>query len=336
MARPSRNTKTVDYSQFGDLDDDEDFACVKAPPTKKPRVTSNPEESERRPKTVKASSQESFSQPKPSKERLPLDDKLYQRDLEAALTLSMLQTAEDNGEVFSLNENGGKIQPTIDVEKMDGCRLLSNCSVDINLLGLDKITDEQDSPVCPVRQRQAASKATEQQRRILLDERGSDAEAEPDEAYEPTCTPDMYSGSDADFSNEEEEDEEFTVSKTDRKKAKAKERKTQPPRSKKEKKPSKSRLHATVTPTVGSPRPAASRPSPVPKKPSTPPLTASKPLTAQSPAGVKIPKWTPPGQLGKSPNASKAVSVKSPGQGLRLGLSRFARVKPLHPTAAGN
>lgn len=37
------------------------------------------------------------------------------------------------------------------------------------------------------------------------------------------------------------------------------------------------------------------------------------------------------GQIGRSPTSSTPPAVKSPGQGLRLGLSRLVRVKPLHP-----
>ncbi|XP_031656990.1 RAD51-associated protein 1 isoform X2 [Oncorhynchus kisutch] len=43
-----------------------------------------------------------------------------------------------------------------------------------------------------------------------------------------------------------------------------------------------------------------------------------------------------PPQSGISPNSTPNSTTKSPGQGLRLGLSRLARVKPLHPTASGN
>ncbi|NXC14922.1 R51A1 protein, partial [Corythaeola cristata] len=39
---------------------------------------------------------------------------------------------------------------------------------------------------------------------------------------------------------------------------------------------------------------------------------------------------------GSSNNSMKYVSVKSPTQCLRLGLSRLARVKPLHPSATSS
>uniref|UniRef100_W5NIX8 RAD51 associated protein 1 n=1 Tax=Lepisosteus oculatus TaxID=7918 RepID=W5NIX8_LEPOC len=355
MARPSRTKKPVDYSQFGDLDDDDDFACVKAPPSKKPRGATTAQERERTPKEpARVSNEGSGSQPEHGNERtvinkrgpfgpaspfggrlLSVHDKVYNRDLEAALVLSMLQSAEEPCEALSPEAKGNGSHPEGESENMNGPPLLSNCSVDINLLGLDKITDEKSSTSGP-RQRRAASKATERQKKILMDDEGSDAEA--DEEYLPTCTPDGGSESDADFSNEEENDEEFAVKKNVPKKPNKKEKKAQPQSSKKEKKPSKSKPRATVTPSAGTPSPTAARPSPVPKKmvPSTPPLTASKSPVSGSPGGGRIPKWTPPAVASGSVARFAVVSVRSPGQGLRLGLSRLARVKPLHPSAAVN
>ncbi|KFP35035.1 RAD51-associated protein 1, partial [Chlamydotis macqueenii] len=61
-----------------------------------------------------------------------------------------------------------------------------------------------------------------------------------------------------------------------------------------------------------------------------------RPLHTSSPVTDKKPKWIPPAASGSSNNAMKYVSVKSPTQCLRLGLSRLARVKPLHPSATSS
>ncbi|KFO06386.1 RAD51-associated protein 1 [Balearica regulorum gibbericeps] len=61
-----------------------------------------------------------------------------------------------------------------------------------------------------------------------------------------------------------------------------------------------------------------------------------RPLHTSSPVTDKKPKWTPPAASGSSNNSMKYVSVKSPTQCLRLGLSRLARVKPLHPSATSS
>ncbi|NWZ32064.1 R51A1 protein, partial [Asarcornis scutulata] len=57
-----------------------------------------------------------------------------------------------------------------------------------------------------------------------------------------------------------------------------------------------------------------------------------RPLHASSPVTEKKPKWIPPAASGSTNNIGKYASVKSPTHGLRLGLSRLARVKPLHPS----
>ncbi|NWI20813.1 R51A1 protein, partial [Crypturellus soui] len=61
-----------------------------------------------------------------------------------------------------------------------------------------------------------------------------------------------------------------------------------------------------------------------------------KPVCTSSPVTYKKPKWIPPAASGSSNNSVKYVSVKSPTKCLRLGLSRLARVKPLHPSAASS
>ncbi|NWH66819.1 R51A1 protein, partial [Geococcyx californianus] len=61
-----------------------------------------------------------------------------------------------------------------------------------------------------------------------------------------------------------------------------------------------------------------------------------RPLHTSSPVTDKKPKWIPPAPSGSSNNSMKYVSFKSPTQCLRLGLSRLARVKPLHPSAASS
>uniref|UniRef100_A0A4W5QP49 RAD51 associated protein 1 n=2 Tax=Hucho hucho TaxID=62062 RepID=A0A4W5QP49_9TELE len=347
MERPSRKTKLVNYSDFQDLADDDDFASVKAPPSKKNKESvKEPAQEKSKKSSSKASSQETGSQPIGHKDRKPLDEKLYDRDLEAALTLSLLKTTEINEEQCSYNpETYVKNQLQRDGENLDPSLRLSNCSVDINLLGLDQITNDRGSPCTPSRQRKAASKATEQQRSMPKD---------GDEDYNPKETPD--SESDADFSDPaESDDDEFTVKKPEKKKrntkektAKKKQPKAKPQAASKEEKkpskPSKTKPHLTGTPslktlTLG--RSPTAKPASVPKRspgtsPVSRPAVSGRPAVSSSPAGGRIPKWNPPGHVGRSPGSSQSAPVKSPGQGLRLGLSRMVRVKPLHPSVASH
>ncbi|NXE98899.1 R51A1 protein, partial [Menura novaehollandiae] len=69
---------------------------------------------------------------------------------------------------------------------------------------------------------------------------------------------------------------------------------------------------------------------------SSPSEPVGRPLHASSPVTAKKPKWTPPAASGSSNASVKYVSVKSPTHCLRLGLSRLARVKPLHPSATSS
>ncbi|XP_017266994.1 RAD51-associated protein 1 isoform X2 [Kryptolebias marmoratus] len=313
MDRPSRKTKVVNYCEGKDFDDDEDFACAKAPPSKKAKEDVGQEQ--RRP-TSKSSSQETNSQSMQSeKSRKPLDEKLYERDLEAAITLSLL----NNSEGLKDAPNSKDVKD----ENTDPASLhLSNCSVDAAVLGLDRITSEKRSAASAGRRKAAEVQKTEDE----------------DEDYQPKLTPDAES--DEDYSEPaESEEEEFTVkkvSKTKKKEKVTKKDKTTPaPASKRQKQPSKPQSSKPQSPaapasvrTPPSAKSAAARPA------SSSAVSAPKPEISPSPAGGRTPKWTPPAQIGKSPAASHTPAAKSPG--LRLGLSRLVRVKPLHPSVTSH
>ncbi|XP_013926495.1 PREDICTED: RAD51-associated protein 1 [Thamnophis sirtalis] len=63
--------------------------------------------------------------------------------------------------------------------------------------------------------------------------------------------------------------------------------------------------------------------------------SVGKPLKTSSPSVPKKPSWTPPGASGSKTSPLGRAPVRSPVHGLRLGLSRRAKVKPLHPSCAG-
>ncbi|XP_056281057.1 RAD51-associated protein 1 isoform X1 [Pseudoliparis swirei] len=316
MDRPPRKTKVVNYSEAKDFDDDDDFA---APPSKRPREDVRGEHN----KSPSASStRESNSQPTESqKSRRPLDVKVYERDREAAITLSSLNNGGGTKDESSTRKDVQICVP-IDENTDPTSAPLSNCSVDLTALGLDEITSEKESTSIS-RQRKAA---TEEQKKRPVDE-------DEDEDYVPKLTP--GSESDDDFSEPaESEDEEFTVKKvseTKKEKVSKNEKTKAPPTSKEEKQPpkpsqSKSQAAAASTPVRSPPTPKLA-----PKIPaSSPSVSTSTPALPLSPMGGRVPKWNPPAQVGSS-HTSSGPAVKSPGQGLRLGLSRLVRVKPLHP-----
>lgn len=331
MDRPSRRANVVNYCESkDDDDDDDDFACVKAPPSKKAREDVKQDFKK---SSSKSSSQESNSQSALSqkKSRKPLDVKLYERDLEAAITLSLLNPLNEKTDNSPASKGDLTVQRPVDENTDPSSLHFSNCSVDSTSLGLDQITSEKNSPV-PARQRNTTPKATEEQRSKFKDE---------DDDYQPKLTPEFESDDD-DFSEPESEDEEFIVkkaSKTKKEKVTKNEKTKKPPVAKKEKqllKPSKPKLQTAVSSIpVRSPPVAKCAPEPR-RSASSSSASMSKPALSQSPAGGRIPKWNPPSQIGKGPISHQSPAVKSPGQGLRLGLSRLVRVKPLHPSVANH
>ncbi|KAA0720741.1 hypothetical protein E1301_Tti011506 [Triplophysa tibetana] len=318
------------------LINDEDFAAVK-PPCKRSRTTAKDSDSERNPKTSSIVV-DLTSSGQQKTQRVSLEDKLYERDLEAALTLSLLDSSVTGEEVATKAEahNRSEAPPPVlthcndansrlDEHQLrpDSPPMLSNCSVDGNSLGLNLIINMKTSPPSVSKTR----KLSERERKPL-NERNS----EEDEDYQPQNTPN--SESDANFTEgDESEDETFTVIKKNVKTSGQKtEKKT--PQTAKQKKEKKEKMPAKASKVKNSASTSTISRSPASsvsglKTSTTTPL--SKQALSSSPAGGRLPKWNPPGMLGRSPSASQNASVMSPGQGLRLGLSRLARVKPLHP-----
>ncbi|XP_063251608.1 RAD51-associated protein 1 isoform X2 [Prinia subflava] len=264
MARPARrNKKVVDYSQFGDLeDDDEDFA----PSSKKSRTQLKESKKEKKEKPKKAK-EVTPSQTQTLSKRLSLDDKLYKRDLEVALALSVKEKSSSPQEVQNSEEQGKNIES----ENMQRRPPFSNCSVDSELLGLNQVMDD-DTPEGDGRQRTAATKVPAHHKSLVVDsdDRTHDLDSEP---------------------------ESVPISPS------------------------------WITEHSSEPRQRVM---------SSPSEAAGRPLHASSPVTDRKPKWTPPAPSGSSNASVKCVPVKSPTHCLRLGLSRLARVKPLHPSATSS
>ncbi|XP_009245611.2 RAD51-associated protein 1 isoform X21 [Pongo abelii] len=348
MVRPVRRKKPVNYSQFDHSDSDDDFVSATVPLNKKSRTAPKELKQDKpKPNLNNLRKEEIPVQEKTPKKRMALDDKLYQRDLEVALALSVKElptvtTNVQNSQDKSIEKHGSS-----KIETMNKSPHISNCSVASDYLDLDKITVEDD--VGGVQgKRKAASKAAVQQRKILLE--GSDGDSAND--TEPDFAPGEDSEDDSDFCESEDNDEDFSMRKSKVKEIKKKEVKVKSPVEKKEKK-SKSKCNALVTSVDSAPAAVRSESQSSPKKVSLSSDTTRKPLEIRSPsAESKKPKWVPPGMAylpsrtgawkiitaasGGSRSSSSplvVVSVKSPNQSLRLGLSRLARVKPLHPNA---
>ncbi|XP_061060647.1 RAD51-associated protein 1 [Eubalaena glacialis] len=332
MVRPARHKKPVNYSQFEDSDSDDDFVPATAPLNKKSRTTQKELKLEKpEPKLKNLQEKDIPLREKTPKKRMPLDDKLYQRDLEVALALSVKELPTITIDVEESQDKNIDKHGNSETEAMSKSPHISNCSVASDYLDLDKITEEEDSQGSQ-RRRKAASQAVVQQRKILLE--NSDGDGADDS--EPDFATGEDSEDDSDFS-ESEDDESFTVRKSKVKEIKKKEVKGKSPVEKKEKK-AKSKRDDVVTSVDSAPAAVKSESWPPPKKVSPSSEATRKPLQIRSPpAESKRPKWVPPAVSGGSSRSPLAgVSVKSPTQSLRLGLSRLARVKPLHPNAASS
>ncbi|XP_075066309.1 RAD51-associated protein 1 isoform X2 [Mixophyes fleayi] len=316
----ARNKKAVDYSQFLDLNnDDEDFASS-APVSKKARVETKKEKKE---KPTKKTHKPETTSPKNSQgKRVPLDDKLYQRDLEFALALSVQKTSA----VVEINEHAPRnvcvteAAEYIVENNTDPEVSFSNCSVDSSVLGLDEITDSNEEVISRSR-RQAACKAVTEQRKLLTDDSGDEEETDD---YKPQAAVYVDSESDSSFTGEEEECEEFDVKKSSTKKVTKQNSKGVI----KEKNIPKPKTAATSTSTPGS---IKLKPIQAKKASDVSPAPPKHSAQHSAPGGMKRPAWTPPASSGAASNPGGVV--RSPTQGLRLGLSRLARVKPLHPEA---
>ncbi|XP_038009709.1 RAD51-associated protein 1 isoform X2 [Motacilla alba alba] len=175
MARPARrNKKVVDYSQFGDLeDDDEDFA----PSRKKSRTQLKESKKEKKDKSKKPK-EVTPSQTQTLSKRLSLDEKLYKRDLEVALALSVKEKSADPQEVQNSEEQGKNTES----ENTQRRPPFSNCSVDSELLGLNQVMDDDDAPEGDGRQRTAATKVPAHHKLLMVDsdDRAHDPDSEPE------------------------------------------------------------------------------------------------------------------------------------------------------------
>ncbi|XP_056196089.1 RAD51-associated protein 1 isoform X2 [Falco biarmicus] len=321
-----RNKKIVDYSQFGDLeDDDEDFACIAAPSSKKSRTQLKEPKKEKKEKQKKPHKELVPSQKQTPGKRISLDDKLYQRDLEVALALSVKEKSANILEVQNSEEQGKNTES----ENVHRRPLFSNCSVDSELLGLNQVMVD-DIPRGDGRQTTAAAKIPAQQKLPTID--SDDGEHAADS--EPESVVSVESEEDSDYSGGDDEDFALEKKKAKGNKKKAREKML----AAREKKTPKSKINTTVSPVVSPSHVTEQKSEPTQKVVCSLSEPIGRPLHTSSPVTDKKPRWIPPGTSasGSSNNSMKYVSVKSPAQCLRLGLSRLARVKPLHPSAASS
>ncbi|XP_069862126.1 RAD51-associated protein 1 isoform X2 [Dipodomys merriami] len=315
-----------------DSDSDDDFMPTSVPLNKKSRARLKEPTQESPKAKLKNLQKESIPlQEKTPKKRVPLDDKIFQRGLEAALALSAKQLPTVNGDVpasrgQSVEKHGGS-----EAETMRESPILSGCCVASDSSDLDRTAGEGDGDAPGVRgKRKAVCAAAAQQRKVL--EEGSSGDSP--EAASGSDGPAGEEGEDSDFSQSEDTGEDFTVTKS---KVKAmKEMKVKPPPEKKEKK-TKPKCSTLGTPVASSPAAVKLESQPSPSKVALSSKAPRTPAQRCSPAAEsKRPTWVPPAPSGNSSSRVAGGSAPPPSHSLRLGLSRLARVKPLHPSATSS
>ncbi|XP_077165798.1 RAD51-associated protein 1 isoform X2 [Paroedura picta] len=281
MAR--RSKKAVDYSQFGDADDDddEDFASIGAPSNKKSKRVRSETKKEKKEPQNKLLRGETELQKRAVNKRVPLDDKLYHRDLEVALALSVSEPAS------------------------------GACKIKDSQEQVHESANEGDLTVKNFGQGTAAS-----QQKVLPESQDS---ANSAHSYEPES--DAAEESEANSSFSEDGHDEFPVKKATTENGKGGEKLNTKNGKAKTTFKLKKCSEAQANPESSSKRAPSSSES------------VGKPLKTSGSVALKRPSWTPPAASGSS-NSPPGGVVQSPTQSLRLGLSRLARVKPLHPSIA--
>ncbi|XP_057641048.1 RAD51-associated protein 1 isoform X3 [Chionomys nivalis] len=311
MVRPSRNKKPVNYSQFEDSggDSDDDFIEVTMPRNKKSKTLPKELKQDKPKPNLKTPQKEDILPAKAPKKRMALDDKVFQRGLEVALALSVKELPTVSNQVQNSQEKRTDKQGDRKTEMTDKSPSISNFSVTSdNSEDLDKMMEEGGAGSVEGERKTSKAKA---QRSRVPSESSSAGDTEPDSATGED------SENDSNFEESEGSDEDFAVRKG---KAREKKKKTvqRKPVVEKEKQ-SKQKTETSVGLSSEAVR---------------------KPANMCSPSAEgKRPKWVPPAASGSRNSNSSPLAgapTKSPSQSLRLGLSRLAPVKCLHPNATSS
>ncbi|XP_052800441.1 RAD51-associated protein 1-like isoform X2 [Mya arenaria] len=358
-----RARKAVDYGKFGGgcSDDDDDFADCTPPVPKKAKLSSNKENKMQKP--------DKQSKVKETKSRKSVQEKVFERELQEALQLSMSQSdgSQSQEEVVTMG-TPPEAPPILEREAPSPVLPVIDCKP-VSVGSIPVLRDQTEDGDIVVIEEDVVEK-TQARRRMAKPKKYVDSDSESEHGQDsdfavgeevPSSDDDDGgdddNGSDDDF-NASDSDSDFGSSKK-KKAAKPQSKKAaaKPPNQKKEPKAttakpkaallkSKSGLSgaplATSSPIAGKPDPVSKTPTPArPAKLQQnwkPPGSA---IGTKSPAISKVKSRqvltssvinspVPSGACLKSPSLG-GVNIKSPNTGLRIGLSRNMKLKPLHP-----
>eukprot|EP00058_Branchiostoma_floridae_P022993 XP_002608483.1 hypothetical protein BRAFLDRAFT_128031 [Branchiostoma floridae] len=291
--RSGRAHRKVDYSKFGgndeENDSEDDFADFN-PPAKKKKIEQK--ETKKKEPTKKTSSSKTSEKTK-KEQRLSLEEKLYQRDLELALQLS-----QQDAPSSSQPESSGQSELEQAATKEDSSDIAS----------VPTPTPSTDSAERPVETQSADSDAEETSTRKKRQSRLK---------TQPKSTNKENGGRDAESRVEDIDDEEEVQDVTPIKTFSGKSASPRP----RGKGLGRAIVGLSAALSYNSDG-SSGRDSP----------DVSHMLPARSSSGeliIRKPKWCPPGPAGTSKSGGGMVS-KSPAQ-IRVGLSKNQKLKPLHP-----
>ncbi|XP_046561469.1 RAD51-associated protein 1-like isoform X2 [Haliotis rubra] len=353
-----RERKKINYAAFGDNDDD-DFADP-SPHERKKSALANKENKDKSKKSERA------VKPVKGTQRLSLEEKLFERDLQAALNLSVSESQESSDGIEALKPEDNSHQVTVTVESAPPLSSVKSSvtepdvtsgKVDQSDTDLKPGSDHQSQHVITARKRPAE---VEEDEVIQILESDILSGEQPSKRRRVTSAPkkSKYVDSDSDgseFGMDSDSDESFSEgddsdfddgSKSKSKASKASSAtKTKPvPAAVTKTKPvpaavSKTKLAVTKT----KPAPAAKVQKPATQLQSTTGKTTSVVRkSVSSPGGATVspqnrpkastkgPKtsWTPPALSSSCKSAVGGNAMTSPSAGIRLGLSRLSSPEP--------
>ncbi|XP_051029136.1 RAD51-associated protein 1 isoform X3 [Phodopus roborovskii] len=333
MVRPTRNKKPVNYSQFEDSggDSDDDFISTTMPRNKKSKTMPKEVKQDKPKPNLKNLPKEDILPAKAPKKRMALDDKIFQRGLEVALALSVKELPAVTNQMQTSQEKSADNQGDGKTKVTDKSPPVSNCSATSDNSDVDKIVEEGDAGSVDGEKR-ITSKAEAQRRRGLSE--SSDGSSAND--TEPDSAAGEDSESDSNFDESEESDEGFAArkSKVKETKKKAVQRKPAVDKEKKSKHKCEEASEDVAPAAVKSGSPSLPQAVGLSSEPTRKPAEMCSPS-----AKAKRPKWVPPAASGSRSSSSSPLAgapTKSPNQSLRLGLSRLAPVKRLHPNVTSS
>ncbi|KAL4224817.1 hypothetical protein ACF0H5_015513 [Mactra antiquata] len=351
--KSSRARKTVDYAHFGGDEDDDDFRdCT--PPVPKRAKLSNKENKEK-----KKSEQKKENKSKQS--RKSLEERLYEKELQEALQLSLSQSdgsQESSSTPIDSNTNAGD-QPPVLIKIDDEERAPSPILPHLEAVSVPKSSSNKADDDIEVIETNIDVIPSSSVRggRSNKTKKYIDSDSEPDSDFNPADADDSFEddGDDSndDDYNDEDSDSDFGSSK--KKKSSKKENPKAKPSavkksstSKKTEKPKEVNKKPSSKSTVSTVK-SSSVNGNIGKNNKTSTVTSCRTPTSSSVTRKPL-QWKPPGASGdgKSPVVTNTkprlpvnssvkmsplggVNVKSPNSGLRLGLSRNMKLKPLHP-----